>query len=327
MDRRTLLKSDAQSHNPWNDDHPVSYAEMWIGAKECTRTIQRKISGDENTHWLPYVIDKYILPAISNENGIKRRETYRCLLLGSNEGYMERLLCERGFRGDIVASDIADKALARARQKAESLGYTNVTYVKADLNTDAFEGEFDFILAEGVLHHIVNIQQCLEMLAARLAPDGKLIMVEFEGPVRFQLPEHQMRWINAALRVLPKALRPFPQDAAGYLPASDAENSRVYYVIPSEKSIADFDPSEAICGPELKRLVPQLFSIVERKGFGGTLLSYMTGHFDFKRANDDEFANSWLKVLIGIEDTLIANGILDDDFVFYVLEKRQVNTP
>jgi len=323
--------------NPWNTDAPVSYSEMWIGANECTKHIQRKISGDQDTHWLPYVINKYLIPVIGQTvpdkskdlglcNTLPKKE-YRCLLLGSSEGYMERTLCENGFIGEIVASDIAEKALNRAKQKTEASGYKNVTYIAADLNTDIFTGKFDFIIGEGVLHHVHNIESCLRMLSSVLKPDGYIILVEFEGPVRFQLSEHQVKWINAALRILPKNLRPFPRGKVkkeGFLPATLEENETVYYLPPTESSIIQFDPSEAISGPELKRLIPIIFDIVERKGFGGTLLSYMTGHFDFKRSNDDEYAKSWLKILIQIEDTVIQNKILDDDFVFYVLRQKSI---
>lgn len=231
-------------------------------------------------------------------------------------------MCENGFIGQIVASDIADKALNRARQKINQLGYKNVTYIQADLNQHSFDGQFDFIIAEGVLHHIALIDHALKMIASRLLPDGFFILVEFVGPERFQLPELQVQWINAALNILPKSLRPFPLDELGHFPATADENSRVYYVHPTVESIINFDPSEALSGPALKRLIPQIFKIVESKGFGGTLLSYMTGHFDFKRANEDEYSNSWLKILIQIEDTLIKNVILDDDFVFYVLTNK-----
>jgi SAM-dependent methyltransferase len=268
-------------------------------------------------------------PALGLASSDKQKEEYRCLLLGSNEGHMERMLCERGFTGEITASDIAEKALARAKQKTESLGFRNVNYIVADLNTDKFEGNFDYIIAEGVLHHIENIEPCLKMLSSALKPDGYFILVEFEGPVRFQLPDIQVRWINAALSVLPKELRPFPHtdwELEKHMPARPDENNRIYYVPPSETDIIAFDPSEAISGPALKRLIPLMFEVVERTGFGGTLLSYMTGHFDFKRANEDEFARSWLKILIQIEDTLIQNKLLEDDFVFYVLQNKSVTT-
>ncbi len=233
-----------------------------------------------------------------------------------------RELCHKGFEGEIIASDIADKALARAKEKASVLGYTNIKYKVADLNHDSFEGPFDFIFAEGVLHHIENIEMCLTMLNRVLAPNGKIFVQEFVGPVRFQLPEAQVRWINSALNILPKALRPFKGDPDGHLPASVSDNSRVHYVAPTEQSIIEMDPSEALSGPRIKALFPQVFEVVEEVGLGGTLLSYMTGHFDFARANTDPNAEEWLKVLVSIENALINTGILEDEFVFYLLGKR-----
>jgi ubiquinone/menaquinone biosynthesis C-methylase UbiE len=295
---------------------------MWIGAAECVKRIQRRISGDENVHWLPYAMKTYMSPALEGAGSTRPREQYRCLLLGSNEGHMERTLCESGFRGEIVATDIADKALARAREKAQALGLGNVTHLRRDLNHEFVDGSFDYVIAEGVLHHLADVEQCLRRIEASLRPDGVFVMVEYEGAVRFQLPDLQLRWINAALSVLPKALRPFAGDPEPQFPATPQENTRVYYPRASAKAVAAIDPSEALSGPAIKRLMPEIFDIVERQGYGGTLLAYMTGHFDFKRTNHDPFARTWLNVLMDIEDTVIRTGILDDDFVFYVVKRK-----
>jgi len=310
--------------NPWNADTPMSYSAMWLGAKECVTHINNKITG-EDIHWLNYIMKKYMAPAF-NGKGKKKKKDYKCLLLGSNEGWMERTLCEAGFEGGITASDIANKALKRAEEKLKALGYKNVKYVVADLNLYKFKEKYDFIIAEGVLHHIQNIEECLQMLKSILSDDGLLFMMEFEGPFRFQLSDKQVRWINAALNVLPKVLRPFPNvhfpnalnEGANY-PATLCENSKVFYIHPFEEEIVKFDPSEAICGHKLKQLIHRNFKVIQRSGIGGTILSYITGHFDFQRTNTDKFANEWLKILISIEDTCINTGILDDDFVFYVL--------
>jgi 2-polyprenyl-3-methyl-5-hydroxy-6-metoxy-1,4-benzoquinol methylase len=310
-------------NNPWNSDVPFSYSSMWLGADECLRAIQRKTSHDESLHWLRYVVKRYFAPALDDSAAKKPREKYRCLILGANEGWMERLLCENGFKGEIIASDIAEKALARAEAAAKEKGYSNIKYVVADLNKDRFEGPFDFIICEGVLHHIKKIEKCLKWLNEALTQEGYLFGAEFEGPVRFQLSELQVKWINAALAVLPKVLRPLPKKEVDPLsPATVEENAAIRFAPPSEESIVAFDPSEAICGPELKRLIPKVFEVVERNPFGGTLLSYIAGHFDFARANSDEFSREWLKVLMHIEETLIKTGILDDEFVFYVLKKK-----
>lgn len=312
----------APPRNPWNAAAPADHSALWIGSTECVKRIQQKISGDERVPWLQHVMNTYMAPALGRAESRRPRESYRCLLLGSNEGHMERTLGENGFRGEIVATDIAEKALARAKQQCDALGLTNVTHVRMDLNVDSIVGPFDFVIAEGVLHHLVNVEGCLRQVESALRDDGVFIMVEFEGAVRFQLPDLQLRWINAALNVLPKALRPFPGDPEPEFPATAPDNARVYHPRPTEESVIAVDPSEAISGPTVKRLVPEMFEIVERKGFGGTLVSYMAAQFDFKRANDDPFARAWLKVLMDIEDTVIRTGILDDDFVFYVVKRR-----
>ena len=310
------------SKNPWNADVPFSYSSMWIGAKACIESIQTRTSNDASQHWLTYAVKTYFRPAFDANFCTKPLDKYRCLILGSNEGWMERMLCENGFKGEIIASDIADKALARAAAKAGDSGFANIRHVQADLNVVKFEGQFDFIVAEGVLHHIVNIESCLRMLEGCLTETGYLLAVEFEGPVRFQLSELQVRWINAALGVLPRGLRPLPLDEKSLYPATAAENAVIGYAPPSEESIVAFDPSEAICGPQLRQLIPSIFEIVERKPFGGTLLSYMTQHFDFERTDNDAFSLAWLKVLMQIERTLTETGILDDEFVFYVTRRR-----
>jgi SAM-dependent methyltransferase len=306
--------------NPWDSDAPYDYSTMWLGAKLCRQYIYRTITGDPELHPVPYVIEKYVLARSTAE-----LRQGRALLLGSSEGYMERELCARGFTGEIIATDIAANALRRAKEQSDALGYHNIKHVVHDVNTDAgakFGGPFDFIFAEGVLHHIEQIGPCLERCDRLLKEDGYLFALEFEGPFRFQLSELQARWINAALNVLPRGLRPFPEKGDVQYPATDEDNRRVRYVVPPEEAIARMDPSEAVSGPELKRLLPQLFDVVDRKGFGGTLLSYMTCHFDFKRSSSDPYVARWLRVLMEIEHALIDTGILDDEFVFYVLKKK-----
>lgn len=160
------------------------------------------------------------------------------------------------------------------------------------------------------------------MLEHCLSETGYMFAVEFEGPIRFQLSALQVQWINAALAVLPRGLRPLPIDAQALYPATAAENAAIAFQAASEASIVAFDPSEAICGPLLKSLIPTVFEVVERNPFGGALLSYMTQHFDFERSNSDEFSRAWLKLLMQIEETLVRTGILNDEFVFYVLRHR-----
>lgn len=184
--------------NPWNEDKPWNPASSWVECQPYTSIVNEHITGNPNVSWFDYVLDKYIL----------RTGTANILLLGSSEGRMEIGLRERGFKGRIVATDIADKAIARARAKCRNRGFDNIEHVIADLNEQVFTEQFDFIIAEGVLHHIENIELCLENLKTCLRPRGLLFAMEWVGAFRFQFPEIQQEWINAVLALLPRKYRP-----------------------------------------------------------------------------------------------------------------------
>jgi len=304
--------------SPWNADESFDYGGLWLGCRSVRRHVNRKTTGDPELDWFAHALRRHFGAALAG-SGRKAAQEYRCLMLGASEGARVRELCEAGFLGEIVATDIADKALGRAERALT--GRRNVRFVLADLNEHRFDGRFDFIVAEGVLHHVANLEPCLRHLHELLEPDGLLIAVEFEGPFRFQLGERQVRWINAALAAMPGGLRP-QWDGDPGMPTDLDYQRRIHFVVPSEESIRAVDASEAISGAMLRDLLPRIFTVGVRRGFGGTLLSYMSGHFPFRRADSDPFVDRFLRVLLELEDSLIETGLLEDEFVYYELERR-----
>ena len=298
--------------------------------------MSRKISGVESVNWLRYVAECYMGPALGNwerltpaerrrtfsEVKVKNPAEYRCLILGSNEGDVERVLCEWGFAGEIVATDIAQNALARAEAEARRLGYANIRHVQADLNVDAIPGKFDFVIAKGVLHHIENLGRCLRMIRSLMPSHGLLIAREFTGPFRFQLPDEQIYWINQVLKLLPRGVRfgltGKPDDL---LPAGEGDP----YACHSEESIAQFDASEAISGHLLDAALVSMFDVVERKPLGGTLMTYLHEHLNYRLAGEHPY-RLWTQVAVDLESALIDRGVLNSDYVFYVLKKRRATS-
>lgn len=320
----------AAGRNPWDADKPFDYGNIWVSSGPIIRSMCRKVTGNEKMGWQQYVMEKYLHPALTRWTeyvsdaardgaypylNTKPPEEYRCLILGSNEGAVERQLCEWGFVGEIVASDIAENALARARDQAQALGYHNIRHLKADLNTDRFDGRFDFIIAEGVLHHIAELESCLGMLREVLADDGVLIAPEFVGPFRFQMPPEQVAWINATLGILPQGLRRIAPPRDPRMPSAAS------YAAPPEAMIVSFDPSEATAGHLLKRLLPEMFDIVEATELGGTITTYLHELVDYPKTNEPSYAD-WMDIAITIEETLIRQGVLNSDYVFYVARRK-----
>ena len=147
--------------NPWNKDKPYDYGASWFVSKPYLGIVNERLTGKADLHWLQWTIDEYLTG--------QDTEGKRCLILGSNEGWMEIAIRRGGFRGEIVASDIADKALARAGAIVRDMGLDGITHQRADLNHDVFPpNSFDYVIVEGVLHHIEAIEFCVTGLKRAL---------------------------------------------------------------------------------------------------------------------------------------------------------------
>jgi SAM-dependent methyltransferase len=273
--------------------------------------MNERMTDDPDLHWLHW--------SIRNHIAVGENSNKSCLILGSNEGWMEIAVRQGGFLGRIVASDIADKALTRARAKVDAIGLSGIEHICADLNTFHFEKDaFDFIVAEGVLHHVENIEFCIDGLRSSLKSGGKLIANEFVGAHRFQFPEPQVRWINAALDLIPRKYRPFSEGREPNLPREEEERRKAYYVPMTTEQLIAMDPSEAVSGHLLIDALKRWFVFDYFREGGGALVMNMSGHFPFEDTNTDPDCAAWLRIMAGVEETLYKQGIVPSDVIFFV---------
>lgn len=101
--------------------------------------------------------------------------------IGTGPGYMLPFLSRAvGEKGRVVAEDIQDDFLAKARTKAESDKLSNVTFIKGS-ETDPMlpEGGVDVALALDSYHHYDYPQKMLAGIRKGLKPGGKLVLVEY----------------------------------------------------------------------------------------------------------------------------------------------------
>ena len=114
-----------------------------------------------------------------NEMGLKPGMTVADV--GTGIGYMLPFLSKRvGPEGRVLAEDIQDDFLGMARQKAESDGLTNVTFVKGtETDPKLPEGQVDIELVLDVYHHFDYPDKMLASLHKALRPDGRLVIVEY----------------------------------------------------------------------------------------------------------------------------------------------------
>jgi SAM-dependent methyltransferase len=109
---------------------------------------------------------------------VKDLKPGRALDLGCGEGGDAVWLAERGW--DVVAVDISDTALGRAREAAETRGVTDrIEFAQVDLSEGFPEGTFDLVSSQ-FLHSTVRLDRTkiLANAAAALRSGGLLVIVD-----------------------------------------------------------------------------------------------------------------------------------------------------
>ena len=112
-------------------------------------------------------------------------EPGHALDLGCGEGADACWLAERGWT--VVAVDISDTALQRARAAADAKGVGDrIDFVQRDLSDGVPDGTFDLISAQ-FLHSMVPFErpEVLKQAAGAIRQGGLLVIVDHSGPPPF----------------------------------------------------------------------------------------------------------------------------------------------
>ena len=131
--------------------------------------------------------------------------TDRALEVGCGTGSTALLLA--GDVAHITASDISEKMIAIARQKADADGVSNASFVASDLFGPALDdGPYDAVLAFNLIHLIEDTPAVMKRMNALVKPGGlfisKTVCTPGKGtPWKFRLLKlivPVMQWIGKA---------------------------------------------------------------------------------------------------------------------------------
>jgi demethylmenaquinone methyltransferase/2-methoxy-6-polyprenyl-1,4-benzoquinol methylase len=93
------------------------------------------------------------------------------------------LLQERiGPEGRIVGVDLTDAMLARAEQRVEAHGWSNVSLVQADAAAYEFPGKVDAILSTYALTQVPECREVIAHGAAALSAGGRWVVLDLKVP-------------------------------------------------------------------------------------------------------------------------------------------------
>lgn len=79
----------------------------------------------------------------------------------------------------ITASDLSTSSLEIASKRAKQCGVSNVSFRQESVNKAEYEGEFDYILCTGVIHHTANPEAALARLSRALKRTGVLELMVY----------------------------------------------------------------------------------------------------------------------------------------------------
>lgn len=326
----------------------------WLELPAVLRRLNIKISGDQDTDWVAHTLNTHLAG---------RLPLARCLSLGCGRGGLERQLAGLGAFMVCDAYDVAPGAIDEAQQLATDQGYHHIHYAVADINHLELPVQtYDVVWISGAMHHFERLEHVCAQIQRALKPEGLLVLNEYVGPSRFQFSERQKEAMRAAFSLLPQHYRrlaarrieetmarsPMRKGLAwttrrvmdklreGSLLTTLQRRWRVWQAVrfgksdfaseldlPTVSDVIAADPSEAVRSDEILDVVSRHFRIIERKDFGGTLLQFLLDGISVNFDDNDPQAKLLLDLLFQIEDTLLAVGDLQSDFVYLVAQHAQ----
>lgn len=247
----------------------------WMGEIVVRERINRRISGAPSvwpTDWLAQNIQRPLATGVS---------------LGCGEGALERDLVQKQICRTILGIDVSEAAIELARKRAAEMKTGSISYRVGDLNRLDLEGQtYEGAFFHQSLHHVSDLDRCLDAVRRSLSAGGLLYLDEYVGPGRREWKRSLIDDAEAIYQTLPDELK---------------RRRRLTYPIDRR------DPTEAIRSGDIIRFLEKHFVIESRRDYGGNLLSLIHPHLKLDLLTDENRAMI-LEALLDIEDRLLSEG-------------------
>ncbi len=310
----TRDQDDALVAERWNENVAGSDAfgrdVFWLAVPEVQARYQRRgCAGGNHGTWARYVVETFLRP--------RGLDHGRVLSMGCGSGALERELAQLRMFSSCDGIDVADGALAIAREEAAKAGIDGLRYAVRDVRREPLErGVYDAVFFNGSLHHIDALEVVLDEVRASLVSGGLLVINEYVGARHFDFPDKQRRAISTAFAMLPPRYR--RSFAAGSYGREVCEAP-----LPDWREVKRVDPSEAVRSNEILPAIGERFDVIVRNDCGGSILQFLLSGLAGNFRHDDPPSMRMLDALMAYEDALVDSGELDSDFVVLVASPRR----
>ncbi|PSN10078.1 hypothetical protein C7271_03090 [filamentous cyanobacterium CCP5] len=228
----------------------------------CKSYINRRITGDPEESPTIWALNE----------AFNQLPVAHLLEIGCLSGKKLVSLVEAGLGLKGTGIDVA----AGAIESGQQLYSDRIDLQVMDLNQPSLPSKtYSACLANGVLHHIDNMEICCQAIYDALGPGGVLIASEFTGPRRYKYSKKEIRLINQGISMLPKELQGDFFDPIQLAPKLAA------------------DPSESVRTRDIQAVLAATFDRVIVKPYGGNVLmralsSKFFSAFDYQNAEHNQ---------------------------------------
>lgn len=315
---RSGSTSDARAQDAWSflTDGELSDRRLrrsFSSIPEVHRFHNRLVSGDPEKHFLEHFRETHLAAA----------NPLDAVSLGCGDGHLERTLVGFGwpFRS-LVGLELNPRLVSFAQERMASLPRGRaVTYRQADLNRLSLaRSSLDLAIFFHSLHHVTEVETCVEAVARALRPGGKLLVVDYFGKNRLQRSRAHLDLCDTLLSHLPA---PYRVDLSRSVPGQLVLKERCEN--PPREAVIRDDPSEAVRSEELERCLLRTrgLALREERPLGGTFLDPLLVDIAGNFRADDPVAVAHVRGAVSAEEALLRAGVLPSDFRYMVFERRR----
>jgi len=265
----------------WDDVHHHQDPDrMWMGHPLVRAHINRDISGDPARWPMDWFSSAFR----------ERLPLQRVASIGCGIGTLERDLVRRGIADHVVGIDATAQPIETARAAAEAEGLSSrIEYQVRDARAFLQAARVDGIFFHASLHHFDRMDEMMALCRAALNPGGLLYLDEFVGPSMREWSSLRLAIPNFAYYLMPRPIR------------------RVGLI---RSPVNPHDPTEAVCASEIMPAVQRHFQILEKRDYGGNLVSLIYPNLrlpvDVPDGNYNYRAlERGLRLLLRLEDLLL----------------------
>jgi len=277
----------------------------WGDVPGMAERFNLKISGNPKINYVDYINNKYL----------KKKSKSNALSIGCGKGIIEVEFAKSKIFKNFEGYDISAEAIKFANKNAKKNKLDKILNFKTvDVkNLMIPKNSFDIIMTFHSLHHFSNLDKLYKQINNALKDDGLFIINEYIGPTRWQWTKRQLEIINAVLSILPKKYRKYYDN--------NSLKNKEYR--PGKLSMILNDPSEAIESSRILPLIEKEFKVIEKKDYGGTILSLLFNEIAFNFIKDDIETKKFIKLCFDIEDTLLETNEIQSDYSVIVCKKKK----